>query len=85
MNLPSSHSIRSRTIYVSNGVFYALKAISDVNPAWESADAVADAMLAERLASDPINALRVKLFAKKMSDLQAELNAAFPPAKMTGA
>lgn len=73
MNLPT---IRSKTLYVSASVFSALKAIADVEGR-DSPDAVADKLLEEMLAANPINARRVKLVAKAMGDVEKQLRDEF--------
>lgn len=74
MNLPLK--IRSKTIYISSSVFASLRAIADVEGR-DCPDIVAEEMLAEMLAANPINARRVKLVAKAMGDVEKQLQEEF--------
>jgi hypothetical protein len=69
-------SLRSKAIYVSSGVYSALKAIADVENK-DCPDLVAEAILAEYLARDPRNARRQKLFAAAMEQIEKQLRDEF--------
>ena len=73
MNLPN---LRNRQVFVSSSVYNGLRAIADLEHAG-CLDEIADAWLAEKLASDPRDARRRKLIAEAMKDVERKLEDEF--------